>query len=957
MASGTIPGSNNGQCQCKISWSSSAGTGGSTVNANLIAQNINDYYFQASVYYGYSVSIDGNSKSGSGGRLSGSTNGSVTLLSHSKWVSYTGNKSITISGSINLTGILNGGTISASKSVALDKVGSSPSTPTITAPSSSTISETSTSISVTWNAATSYSGTGNYILQVSQNGGAWSNVSTSIRWSTRSYSYSIPNKAQGTKYQFRVAAKNDVGTSGYSTSGTVTLNKLNAPTIGTINTYNPYVTTVLTVPLSGGSQTNGSSSFTRRADLYYGDTWLAGCATPSNGNTSVSITYSAANYLSKLGTKAYSSNSFKITAWIQNSNGSRSGYVSKNFTVNINSDGGATPTLGAPTFSGGAFDNPSTCFITGVSNLNVSSPAATLRRAPSGTTISYSISCTGTSSKSGQTANFGSLSAGTKTITVTATDSRGLSTSVSKQCVFQGYAAPTISNFSGSRLEDPNTSAKITYTVSYTPIYQYTSPTVKGNQLNSITVQQYSLNGTAWNDCTSGITIANLSTEQVYNIQLRVADNVRTTTYTPATTIIPTIKTLFGMRQWGIGINRVPSNGFSLDINGKTRSSDAFIATTADKTGSNDGKTGVIVSGYGLMGLVATSPYINFHQGNATDYTHRIVAADSGFNFYSNTGVHWYTGNNAKHAWIDSAGNMSVQGNITSTSIIKAGNVGIYGGTIDGANNATMWVKLGTLSGTGDSQNTVIDVYTGNGYNAMSEQNGWATIMIKDGWQSASSTTSAFGVTVEKHGYYMGGFKAKVIASAYNKCDVWVYMPWRYWNGNYVVKTTSSWTHANVKQASEPSGVAQAITHFEMFPVGAVYITVTNTNPGTFLPGTWVQFGQGRTLIGAGTGNDGSTSMSFTSLATGGEYKHTLTNAEMPKHNHGFKSGSHTWLWGKKVTNNVYLSNALATSGNPPGNNAMTSQNIWNATNTNGSGGSHNNLSPYIVVYFWRRTA
>lgn len=97
--------------------------------------------------------------------------------------------------------------------------------------------------------------------------------------------------------------------------------------------------------------------------------------------------------------------------------------------------------------------------------------------------------------------------------------------------------------------------------------------------------------------------------------------------------------------------------------------------------------------------------------------------------------------------------------------------------------------------------------------------------------------------------------------------------------------------------------------------------------------------------------------MSFTAGATGGEYKHTLTNTEMPKHDHGFKSNSHTWLWGQKVTNNVYLSNAMATGGNPPGNNAMTSQNIWNATNTNGSSGSHNNVQPYIVTYFWRRTA
>ncbi|MFR6072627.1 MAG: DUF859 family phage minor structural protein, partial [Faecalitalea cylindroides] len=63
----------------------------------------------------------------------------------------------------------------------------------------------------------------------------------------------------------------------------------------------------------------------------------------------------------------------------------------------------------------------------------------------------------------------------------------------------------------------------------------------------------------------------------------------------------------------------------------------------------------------------------------------------------------------------------------------------------------------------------------------------------------------------------------------------------------------------------------------KIFPVGAVYITYDKKNPGTFLGGTWEQFGQGRTLVGEGTGNDGSTSMSFTTGATGGEYTHRLT--------------------------------------------------------------------------------
>lgn len=673
MASGSFTGTNNGQVQCKINWSSSAGTGGSSVSASLIAQNINGYYFNAIVYYGYSLNINGSSNSGSGGRLSGSSNGAVTLLSHSAWVGYTGNKSITISGSINLAGILNGGTITCSGTASLDKVGTAPTTPTVTAPTSATISETQSTITVSWNASSSYSGTGTYRVEVSINNGAWAIEKSGISWSTRSYTYTIPNHNLGTIYKFRVCAGNDVGVSGYSESGVVAINSMSPPTIGTLGTFNPYVSSYLTVPLSGGAQNDGSA-FKRCANVYVdGALRYTGTIPSSYNNSSVSIYMSSSNILADLGTTSYSSSTrFSVVAWIQNANGTKSSTVSKTFTVNINSDGGATPSLGAPTLSGGALGYPSTCFVSGISSLNVTSPSATIRRAPSGTTVSYTISCTGASTKGGTSANFGSLSAGTKTITVTATDSRGLSTSVTKQCVFQSYAAPTISNVKFNRLQNPNTSATLTYTAMYTPIYQYPSPTTRGSQLNNINKQQYTLNSVNWYDCESGDTITGLSTEQTYNVVVRVSDNVRPTNYVDSSGSVSTIQTLFSMRQWGVGINRVPSNGISVDVDGTTRTSNAFIATTANKSSSNDGKTGVIVSGYGLMGLVATSPYINFHQGNATDYTHRILADSSGFNFYSKTGIHWYTGNGStnKHAWIDSNGHMSIQGNITATGTI-----------------------------------------------------------------------------------------------------------------------------------------------------------------------------------------------------------------------------------------------------------------------------------------------
>ena len=137
----------------------------------------------------------------------------------------------------------------------------------------------------------------------------------------------------------------------------------------------------------------------------------------------------------------------------------------------------------------------------------------------------------------------------------------------------------------------------------------------------------------------------------------------------------------------------------------------------------------------------------------------------------------------------------------------------------------------------------------------------------------------------------------------------------------------------------------------EMYPVGSVYITYNNVNPGTFLGGTWVQFGQGRTLIGQGTGNDGSTSMSFTANSTGGEYKHKLTVDEMPNHKHA--------VYIQNTTSNPQTNAPRWTVALPNSWKQYTSETklFGPSTGLNGNDASHNNIQPYITVYFWKRTA
>lgn len=132
----------------------------------------------------------------------------------------------------------------------------------------------------------------------------------------------------------------------------------------------------------------------------------------------------------------------------------------------------------------------------------------------------------------------------------------------------------------------------------------------------------------------------------------------------------------------------------------------------------------------------------------------------------------------------------------------------------------------------------------------------------------------------------------------------------------------------------------------KIYPVGAVYITYNNINPSTFLGGTWEQFGQGRTLIGEGTGNDGSTSMSFTTNSSGGEYQHKLTVDEMPSHNHSrdtYTSGSEATGYGLARGSVGFYDRVMVSGSGDTGN--------------KGGDASHNNVQPYITVFFWRRTA
>lgn len=135
------------------------------------------------------------------------------------------------------------------------------------------------------------------------------------------------------------------------------------------------------------------------------------------------------------------------------------------------------------------------------------------------------------------------------------------------------------------------------------------------------------------------------------------------------------------------------------------------------------------------------------------------------------------------------------------------------------------------------------------------------------------------------------------------------------------------------------------------YPVGAIYLSVTDTDPATLFGGTWERISQGRFLIGAGANVANTTNYwgsypagkeNFHAGEMGGEVEHTLTVAEMPSHTHAERlEWRNTKGWGVKSYGNG--ANAVVDSG-------MT-------TGATGGGKPHSNMPPYLVVYMWKRTA
>lgn len=205
--------------------------------------------------------------------------------------------------------------------------------------------------------------------------------------------------------------------------------------------------------------------------------------------------------------------------------------------------------------------------------------------------------------------------------------------------------------------------------------------------------------------------------------------------------------------------------------------------------------------------------------------------------------------------------------------------------------------------------------------------------------------------------------------------------------------TSCTGTLSVAKGGTGATTAAAALTNLGVFdaiyPVGSIYMSVNNVNPGTLFGGTWTAWGSGCVPVGVDTAQT-----EFSTVEkTGGEKSHTLILDEMPKHSHiiprltgsaatvnlegdignivvesknNYRPTAHGICAVIDVESGSVSAGGGATSTTVKGrsdfigidaSHSHTVATNTSHTETNGSDAPHNNLPPYITCYMWKRTA
>lgn len=483
---------------------------------------------------------------------------------------------VALSASWRFSGTYSGvsvGTITASTTVTLNSIDRT--APTVSCSVSSitangfTISASSSATSDIW--------------QYSLNGGSsWTQFSTTAGTSA---SITLSSLSPNTTYSVRVRARKRTNQV-YGTSSTVSAKTLGGAVILSCGNFAADASTVnlsLRVTVYNAAYTNyitiknGSTTYLSLT----GRTWAAGTA-------SRTITLTSAERTTLLNAMA-SLKSFTATIELVTKSGNTQIGNASTCTCTISTtEANSGPTLSGFTFADSystttAITGNDQVLIQSYSRLTVSPGTATAKNGAS--IVSYSAVCSGVtkSNTTGAALSLGTIgTSGTRDITLTVTDSRGYTASVTKSVTVVPYSKPKVNSVSLRRTNEIETEMQLVFNGSISAI------TVDGAQKNNLLYVRYRYkltSASSYNAYTSILTsvtasgtsfsfsnleLCNLNAEASYDFHLQIRDKLDSLTSLDLYFVVPQGTPLVALRKKMVGIN-TPNPAAALHVVGDTR--------------------------------------------------------------------------------------------------------------------------------------------------------------------------------------------------------------------------------------------------------------------------------------------------------------------------------------------------------------------------------------------------
>lgn len=438
------------------------------------------------------------------------------------------------------------------------------------------------------------------IWQYSTNGGStWTTFSTTA---STSASVTLSSLSPNTNYTVKVRARRQYNQV-YGTSGSSTVKTLGGAVVNSVSTVtadNARVTITLNVTVYEASYTNtlvlknGSTTILTISGL----SW-------SKGTANRTVTLTAAQRTTLLNAMA-SIKSFIGTFAVSSYSGSTQIGSTSSKTATVLT----TATNSAPTISGFTYADSYTTtknltgndqlFVQNYSTLKVTPGTAT---AKNGASISnYTASCNGLSSSNttGSALSVGKIDkSGSVTVTLTVTDSRGYTASVSQTITVIPYAKPKVSSVTLRRTNDIEAEMQLKFSGSISAV------TVDGTQKNSVVYVRYRYKKTSessygsYTSIYSGTTksgtsfsysnleLCSLDANSSYDFHLQIQDKLYSLSSLDLYFTVPQGTPLIALRKKKVGIN-TPDPQATLDVDGNIHMNGVNVH---GKMGRVDGST------------------------------------------------------------------------------------------------------------------------------------------------------------------------------------------------------------------------------------------------------------------------------------------------------------------------------------------------------------------------------